>query len=121
MSPYRLLVRSSTGEVMVLAAMLSVDPKTGKRNIYIVEKIVPPLFSYTDIELQEIAHKMTTAQNSYIQAKYVIIRDGGYKYKTLRRDGSTISGNSKYLQSDCLLAAMHDYLEQNNLRISKVI
>lgn len=121
MSPYRVLVRSSSNKVKVLAAMLSIDPKTGKRNIYIIEKVIPPLFSYTDIELQEIAHKMTTAQNSYIQARYAIVREGGYKYKTLRRCGSIIPGNSRYLQSDCLLDAMHDYLEQNNLTLSKVI
>lgn len=118
MSPYRVLAKSDTGEVMILAAMLSIDKRTYNRNIYIIERPIPKLYSLDMDELRELSHNMTTAANSYILYKYTIfLVDGSNKYEIIDRGGSRLGVPPQYTQSDCLIAAMNEYANDNLITI----
>lgn len=119
MSPYRILAKNcTTGEKQILAAMLSIDKITKDRNIYIVDKVIP-LGVTTMKDIVSIAHRMTGVLNSTVLAKYTMkLDENEHKYYLVE---DVPEYNLYHLQSDCLKAAMEDYLIDNNLRCISVL
>jgi len=119
MSPYRLLVKEKgkNKSMRLLVAILSKDRITSRRRIFICEKSLPKMWNATQEEIKQVAHIQVTRKNSLILAEYEIVKDElGLKYKILRRSGDFESlDKNQYIQSDCLIAAMEDYLFNNNL------
>lgn len=116
MSPYRVLVKDrSTRQEFILASMLSIDPKTKERRIFIIDKQIPIGADYKDIK--RIAHKMTSHINSTILQKYIIVNNEATNryevYKCNYDDVEYRLYNSEFTQSDCLIAAMNDFCQKN--------
>jgi len=126
MSPYRLLVTDAETreKEFIFSAMLSVDKKTGSRDIFIVQKLFMNFGD--DVEgfsRAAIAHSQTTKKNSAIVGRYRIVKnDDGRRYTVSRIEQvnprfsveNTIS-DKEYTQETCLVAAMNDYLAQAGL------
>lgn len=115
MSPYRVLVKDrSTRQEFILASMLSIDPKTKERRIFIIDKQITIGADYTDIK--RIAHKMTSHINSTILQKYIIVNNEATNryevYKCNYDDVEYRLYNSEFTQSDCLIAAMNDFCQK---------
>jgi hypothetical protein len=123
MSPYRVLVKEK-GEskaYRLLVAILSKDKVTGRRRIFICEKTLPKMWNATMEEIKQVAHMQVTRKNSLILAEYEIFKDDlGLKYKVVRRSGDFEAlDKNQYIQSDCLIAAMEDYLSQKDLKVER--
>lgn len=125
MSPYRVLAQNRDEEdPFVLAAMLSIDKKTGDRNIYIVEKISAN--SSDAVSYRQAAYTYTCRKNSNILARYCIRRaKDTSKYTVIR---CSLAGNlqttifqEEYTQAACLSSAMHDYCAMNKFDIISVL
>ena len=123
MSPYRVSVTDKQcSGTMILAAMLSINKKTGDRNIYIIRKEDPMLLSKHGILTdRQIAHAQTTRRNSSILSTYRIFKRDDKKYIVGRYDtyGNPLSyiDDVYYIQSHCLEGAMQDYCNRNNYDI----
>lgn len=116
MSPYRVLAKDrSTRQEFILASMLSIDPKTKERRIFIIDKQIPIGADYKDIK--RIAHKMTSCINSTILRKYIIVNnEATNRYEVYKCNYDAIEYrlyNSEFTQSDCLIAAMNDFCQKN--------
>ena len=114
MTPYRVLVKYPNEYRTILVAMLSKNRTTGERRIFILDK---PFGFGDDISYEtarRVAHMMNSKGNSMIQSKYVIKKnDECTRYIVYREDGSTLPINY-YIQSDCLIAALRDYIDRSD-------
>ena len=124
MSPYRVLTQNKGEDPIVLSAMLSVDKKTGDRNIYIVEKISAS--SSDVVSSRQVAYTLTCRKNSNILARYCIKRSHDTsKYIVIRcslaGDLQTAIFQEEYTQAACLVSAMHDYCAMNRYNIISVL
>jgi len=111
-------------EQLVLVAMLSIDPLTKARRVFILEKHIPNVIegqSYD--ELKRIAHSMNSRSNSDICAKYVINKGEDNKYTIVRDDFGKITQikGIHYIQSDCLIAAMNHYADTERITVTQTI
>ena len=130
MSPYRVVVskhdkRSNMVNEFIFAAMLSVDRNTKERRIFIIDKPLPMLATHED--KRRIAHKMTSALNSTILAKYIIKFNSDInRYKVHKcfphsSDSAYVLYNAEFTQSACLISAMNDYCDRNGYQIIQTI
>lgn len=127
MSPYRIAVKETDDSVRVYAAMLSIDKKTARRRILIVERVLPAIYPMTWNDVIAEAHRMTCIKNSVIKAGYEFIKQENHTYAIFRSDwckpgtyGQELD-SAYYTQSDCLVACMHDYVAIHDLEVLAVI
>lgn len=120
MSPYRVLVKDSKGTTRLIVSMLSVEPITKRRRIFIVEKTLPQMWKASPEEIKHLAHMQITRKNTLHLYEYAMYKDElGLKYSISHRsNGNTerLPGN-QYIQSDCLIASMNDYTKNAGLEI----
>lgn len=127
MSPYRIAVKNDDDTIRVYASMLSIDQKTGRRRVLIVERILPALAPMTWNDVIAEAHKMTCTRNSVIKAGYEFFKQENHTYAIYRSDWckpGTLQGeldSAYYTQADCLVACMHDYVAIHDLEVLAVI
>lgn len=133
MTPYRILAvnREDSQDVYVLSAQLSVDPKSGVRSIYILNKFIPginadqlrmPEMGLTSAECKAIAHRQSNKYNSNILERYLVSKLWNNRYTlqrvilSRRNERITIPLEvEEYTQGDCLIVAMNDYCSRNNM------
>ena len=122
MTPYRVLtVNNRTGTEAVLVSMLSKNPNTGERRIFIVDKWIPELFVNSYEDKRRIAHKTVCASDCVFEAKYTMKRnDAETRYIVYASTGRKLPLDY-YIQSDCLIGAMRDYIELSDYRIIDVL
>lgn len=128
MSPYRIAVKDAEGDmVRIYASMLTLNKKTSKRRILIVERMLPSLAPMTWNDIIAEAHRMTSAKNAVVKTAYEFIKQDNNTYAIFRSDwckpgtyGKELD-SSYYTQSDCLVACMHDYVNQHGLEVLAVI
>lgn len=132
MSPYRVLTEDRENNRFIHIAMLS--PKGGDPyTIYILNKWIPMIEpGQPGVDLEAIAYKMNTKLNSSIVDRYFIHKVGMYrsKYKLTRGEIDNYDGGYRsYVisscteaptQAYCMVKAMEDYCNRENLRIIKV-
>lgn len=126
MSPYRVtVVQNSTHQSYVLSAMLSINKKTGDRNIYIIRKERPELFGTASLSDRQLAYSQTCRSNSSILSNYRIHTTANDKYRIGRYNmaGACVSyiHDVEYTQSRCLASAMNDYCIRNGYTIISVL
>lgn len=123
MTPYRVLAEDDSGNQTILVAMLSKDRTTGQRRIFIVQKPLSTLIVPSYEDKRRLAHALTTRGNSFIETRYLMRKnDEGTRYEVFDHNDRKIFMDY-YIQSDCLLAALRDYLAyaQQALRIVDVL
>lgn len=131
MSPYRVIVKDrNTERVYPICAIHSVDRKTKMRSVYVLEKLLPTLAhtEITESDLLEAAYDMNTRTNSVIRAAYTVHKDVNSRHYmleersweiTLPRD--TFIQDDFRLLSECLRAAVEDYIHKECLQLISVI
>lgn len=131
MRPYRLIVKPTKdndklgrkGEMIVLAAMHSVDDISLKRTIYILHKFDPTVgpmdeaLHITRKSLPEIAHTVSNKVNSRIIAKYEIHDSDDHKYYYINSIVSPAQEIKRYTLEDLLESAMIDFCTKNLYKI----
>ena len=123
MSPFRAVVFKSDDQPRaVIVAMLSVDPKTGRRNIYIVQKEGPSLI--TTPSEAEIAYAQTTRRNSNMLDAYEIVQTDApgkhytvFHYAPNPNEDSIDNCGTAPIQSKCLEIAMKHFCDKHRYTI----
>ena len=115
MSPYRVLVETVDGKSRVLCAMLSKNKQLGSSNIRIVEKVLPPDMEDIRDVVKLVAHLQSGKRNTIPLAEYgVVVDDLGWRdmYQVINKQTMAVLPHKEYTLSDCLVRAMHDYLNE---------
>lgn len=130
MSPFRVVAKDDNGTYYILASMLSVNKKTGQRNVYIVEKIVlGGIIGEDGWDFESIAYRQCTRKNSAIVGRYrITLNDDLIRYtlsRVTRKSGlldfvDPIKEDCR-TQGNCLTVAMDDFIANNNLVISRLL
>ncbi len=130
MSPYRVIVGSKIGNKnnKVLQTMMPAkDDGCSLKRILIVEKQNPLPEFQNAVGLKSLAYEKATSENSSIKQEYVIRKSKKGTYQMSKKLMS--SKNGKYtnvldgirLQSECLEAAMKDYISHRKIVLKEVV
>lgn len=118
MSPYRVLVESSTtGKRFVLQSNSSGDRITGNRYICIVDRLV----ENPDRDGKYLSHTQRTRKNSRVVSRYRLCKKydlpkGIILYSVVDSESlNTVA--EEFTQQDCIVAAMNHFCKSNSLTI----